>query len=1202
MINGARATTILIVVGVQIATGHSVPTHKLITTRAFEYLRSRAAGQFGCANNTLETQLQVGTVEEDADFLSEAPLGRFLFHFSPALNSGTLVQTTCSSSNWAFGGLNQAGTGTLCAASVPPKVVHGRNTHRWQDAMRNASDPVTGQPGFAGWFDLGYILHLLEDLTSPAHTRNDPHPHKSWKNRNFGDPDPIEVVTRDPSQPSADLVAFSTAEEFFSDLQTWTQSRFFSSDTVFDPEQPGPSALSQDANYYYEGPNLTGRRLAYKGWRFYLSLRPTLEPRRDATINDVIADEQFAELGPKAVQYVASLVRHYQLKSLAQIPGCATVPNQVPTAGFSMTSQGKGAVHGGILNLTVSVGSTAPVSFDGSFPTYSKDDGTISRWLWKEGTTVIGTTPTFIADFPVGTHDVSLVVTDNRDASSAPASGKILVAANQPPTAGFLMSAQGKSATQAGTLNLAVAPQGVQIVDFTALPPWSTDTDGTIVAYEWKSNGVRIPSATFTGGTMQFGLGVGTHTIGLVVKDNTGDVSNAATGTISVSEVGTPAQPIQWAGAAGNGHYYGLTTTIGTWTQVNAEALSRGGYLASINSAAEQQFIFSNFGGLERYIGFTDQGQEGTFRWTSGEPFTFTNWFPGEPNGGTAENVGQLRPDGLWNDHPGTLPFRGIIEFNFNPQGPPISTGNAVLDFSLSANPNGSWSYGFTSTLGGPLVLYTDRQPNLLPRVDRWTSIALDAFLGVARNSAATPVIGSPPTFAYPPDMLHMHPSALGQYDVVRWTAPSSGTFTFQGKFAGLDNVISVASSDVHIRLNGSTSLFSGNLEGLGTEQAFFFARQLTGGDTVDFVVGMGTNGNHNNDSTGLKVTILPGAVGTMNLARHTHEASLLQNGAVLITGGELPTLSKTATAELYDPQSHTFRYTKSPMNVARSGHTATRLPDGKVLIVGGGSNGSTVPHASVEIFDPVTETFTLANPLSAPRAGHRAFALTDGRVLVVGGSNVSLEFYNPALGTWSSATPMPFGSAREAITLLPDEKVFVAGNNTGPSALYDPATNTWRTLAPLLFPRFDHTATSLPNGKILITGGHSDAVSLPSEVYDIAAGVNGQSTDAGATAVGGWRSAATLLSNGTVLATGGYTYPYFPNGCCSLSVDAAHIFNPISGAWTTMQPMSRRRGLHTMTPLQSGKVLIVGGFEYDYSVARDGRYGMSILSSAELY
>ena len=232
------------------AQAHSVPTHKNITTATLGFLRAQAP-EFSCSSSIFDAQLLTGTEHEDDSFESILwPLGRYFFHFFPNLNRDG-NQTTCSSLEWGFGGLLQSGGGPPCTASNTPSAVIApdrQNTHRWQDALRNARDS-TGQPSAQGWLDIGYVLHLFQDLTSPAHTRNDPHPHLSVKDANLGDPDPVEVVNRNPALPTGGLISFADPATFFTELRDWTRSHFYSSDTVFDPSQPGPTSQSQDVNY-----------------------------------------------------------------------------------------------------------------------------------------------------------------------------------------------------------------------------------------------------------------------------------------------------------------------------------------------------------------------------------------------------------------------------------------------------------------------------------------------------------------------------------------------------------------------------------------------------------------------------------------------------------------------------------------------------------------------------------------------------------------------------------------------------------------------------------------------------------------------------------------------------------------------------------------------------------------------------------------
>ena len=66
-------------------------------------------------------------------------------------------------------------------------------------------------------------------------------------------------------------------------------------------------------------------------------------------------------------------------------------------------------------------------------------------------------------------------------------------------------------------------------------------------------------------------------------------------------------------------------------------------------------------------------------------------------------------------------------------------------------------------------------------------------------------------------------------------------------------------------------------------------------------------------------------SVGDLTKARKAHTATLLQDGLVLVVGGDSDT---GASAELYDPSTGTWS-TAGSLNTPRRGHTATLLPDG---------------------------------------------------------------------------------------------------------------------------------------------------------------------------------------------------------------------------------------------------------------------------------
>src|SRR5438874_8736074 len=67
---------------------------------------------------------------------------------------------------------------------------------------------------------------------------------------------------------------------------------------------------------------------------------------------------------------------------------------------------------------------------------------------------------------------------------------------------------------------------------------------------------------------------------------------------------------------------------------------------------------------------------------------------------------------------------------------------------------------------------------------------------------------------------------------------------------------------------------------------------------------------------------------GSLNTARFSHTATLLQNGMVLVAGGLDNHRTILSSVELYDPASQTWSVTGS-LNTPREVHTATLLPNG---------------------------------------------------------------------------------------------------------------------------------------------------------------------------------------------------------------------------------------------------------------------------------
>jgi N-acetylneuraminic acid mutarotase len=145
---------------------------------------------------------------------------------------------------------------------------------------------------------------------------------------------------------------------------------------------------------------------------------------------------------------------------------------------------------------------------------------------------------------------------------------------------------------------------------------------------------------------------------------------------------------------------------------------------------------------------------------------------------------------------------------------------------------------------------------------------------------------------------------------------------------------------------------------------------------------------------------------GSLNTPRESHTATLLQNGRVLVTGGEDTGGTILASAELYDRASGKWTVTGS-MATPRVGHTATLLPNGEVLVAGGYHQG--IYTAAAELYNPATGQWSTTGAMTMSRGFHGATLLETGEALVAGGDSTdgsphdTAELYDPSAGTWKA-------------------------------------------------------------------------------------------------------------------------------------------------------------------------------------------------------
>lgn len=319
--------------------------------------------------------------------------------------------------------------------------------------------------------------------------------------------------------------------------------------------------------------------------------------------------------------------------------------------------------------------------------------------------------------------------------------------------------------------------------------------------------------------------------------------------------------------------------------------------------------------------------------------------------------------------------------------------------------------------------------------------------------------------------------------------------------------------------------------------------------------------------------------IGEMTTDRAAHQATLLKNEQVLITGGcaGQGCASVLSSAELYDPVSKSFHLV-APMSSARSGHAAVALSDGRVLVVGGWT-GSKATN-SAEIYDPTTNQWETVDKMSDARASLISVLLQDSTIFIMGGGDGRLgnlstaEIFNPF-----SAQFLQAGESRTnhyLATLLADGRVLMTGGQSdderilNTAEIFDPMTGDFLETGSMAIPRVKHAAVLLNNGHVMVIGG-SDSRGFQgrfssTEIFDPETGLfsEGPEMHFGRHKI---RDAIIKLPSGNVLVAGGARKPEF------YDINTKN-FIPVRGQ------MSGPQMFATATLLSNGDVLVLGGYD----------------------
>ncbi|HLK34717.1 MAG TPA: galactose oxidase-like domain-containing protein [Terriglobales bacterium] len=306
--------------------------------------------------------------------------------------------------------------------------------------------------------------------------------------------------------------------------------------------------------------------------------------------------------------------------------------------------------------------------------------------------------------------------------------------------------------------------------------------------------------------------------------------------------------------------------------------------------------------------------------------------------------------------------------------------------------------------------------------------------------------------------------------------------------------------------------------------------------------------------------------------------ANLLPNGKVLFW----PSWDLGDNPQIWDPAADTFTaVAPAGYNIFCAGHTL--LANGNVFSAGG--------HVAIDVgldnastYDPVANTWTNLPAMNAGRWYPTAITLPSGDVLVASGAvNTGQRDNLPQIWQVASAKWKNLNGAVLELPLYPrlfaapNGKVFYAGPSASTRYLDPSGAGAWSPVGTTQFGgvRDYGAAVMYDVGKVLLVGG-GDPPTATAETIDLNAAKPAW-TYTNSMSEPRRQLNATILPDGRVLVTGGSCSKGFDNGSCK--ANAAEVWNPADGTWTTWASDTTYRGYHSIAALlPDGRVVTAGG------------------------
>ena len=328
---------------------------------------------------------------------------------------------------------------------------------------------------------------------------------------------------------------------------------------------------------------------------------------------------------------------------------------------------------------------------------------------------------------------------------------------------------------------------------------------------------------------------------------------------------------------------------------------------------------------------------------------------------------------------------------------------------------------------------------------------------------------------------------------------------------------------------------------------------------------------------------------GDLNVKRIFHQFQPLGNGKAIAFGGQtVDSLFQPvwhSSCEIFDSLTEVWSMAAS-MNTPRSKFASVITQGGKILAIGGITANATV-LSSVESYDPLLNIWTTVGSMSTTRQQCDAILLDNGDILVIGGNINDYDVGSSDGSSWALGGTVPIGyrvPEDPQVIRMNDSRILVAGNQPG-------AYPNWAlTITQGLTPDTtdtplteDHPIAGLAllvNGNALITNGTANGIN------DLFNPTNNNCTQTGSFVHEHYGCPLIPLLDGRVVAInmGSTNYP-------SGDTEILEVYDTVAGTWQVIMGHNfTATQHHKVAALGNGQYLIAGGAELNQVITAGAR------------